>query len=323
MFQTTNEITPSFLEENFKSLYDSEGLTRQNSRPSASSSLCPRQIALTINVPPAYAPILPCLNDYARIGNTIEDGVLAKYRKRNQLYLSQWKMPASITELGLDVGGIIDAFLKINGEIILMDVKSVGVVDAKPYINLMPDEITALNSGQAITFTSEDDRIKETADKGVKDSHVAQLQLYAAMTGFDKVFIQLMSRRVQDGYTIDGSPSVKFEQIPTDDHLLVRRVAVVLYAQECLKQGYNPDKLHGIKKGTCNDAFCQFQDYCWKDAAIHTTLKAITPEISAAFKTEALEVAKAYIAHRPQRKEMVLELLEKERNKRIKEKKDL
>lgn len=316
-------ISPSFLEKNFKSLYSDYGTSRQNTRPSASSSLCPRQIGLTMNVPPRTIKVLPTLADYASIGNTIEDNALSKYRKSGQLHLSQWKIPEELTSLGLDVGGIIDAFLMVNGELLLIDIKTVGSVDTQSYVPLQQDEVTTLMTGGEITISSTDERIKQTVEKGVKDTHIAQLQLYAAVTGLDNVYIQLLSRRVQDTYTTDGSPSVKFEQVPITLGALENRVAIVHYALRCLQLGFIPDKLKGIKKTTCGDAFCNFQDYCWKGEIIDTSLLAIDEKVSMDLKRESLGFAQDYMSRKEERKLLTLELIEKERVARMKKGKPL
>lgn len=326
MFNAASEnhiFQPKYLENNFKSLYTPHSSSRQNTRPSASSSLCPRQIGLTMNVPERPIKVLPTLADYAAIGNTIESIVLAKYRKANQLYLSQWKIPQELTSLGLDVGGIIDAFLMINGQLLMIDVKTVGSVDTQAYVPLQRDEVTTLMSGGEVTITSTDDRIKQTVEKGVKETHIAQLQLYAAVTGLDNVYIQLMSRRVQDTYTTDGSPSVKFEQVPTTLGALENRVAVVQYALRCLQLGYLPDKLKGIKKTTCEDAFCTFQDYCWKGEIIDTSLAPIDEKVSFDLKRECLGFAQDYMSRKEERKALTLTLLEQERQHRNKKGKEL
>lgn len=279
--------------------------------------MCPRQIALGMNVPPQEVSVLKSLDDYATIGNAIESTVLKKYRDNGQLYISQWKIPPKITGLGLNVGGVVDAILQINGELILIDVKTVGNVESYSYVTLEDNELKTLAAGEEITIKPEDERLKLTASKGAKETHLAQLQLYSAITGFDTVYIQLMSRRVQDTYSMDGLPSVKFHKVDVAQNILERRVAVVMYSQLCLERGYLPDKLHGIKKTTCSDAFCPFQDYCWKGATVNTDLSLIDEILSLELKKEALESAKTYVAKRYERNVLILPLLEQERAERL------
>lgn len=320
MFQQVNSDThkfsTSFLETNFKKAYSKRAKTRKKSRPSASSSLCPRQIALGIEAPERWYDKPKALEDYAALGNAIEENVLRKYRSAGQLYLDQWKIPEQLTKLGLNVGGIIDAFIEIDGELVLLDIKTVGAVESAPYIQLHSHEVNDLVSGVDLVFPATDKRLKETIEKGVKDSHIAQLQLYAAITGIDNVYIQLMSRKVQDTYTTDGDPSVKFEMVPVSTSSLEKRVAIVHYAERCRELGYLPDKLAGIKKTMCSDAFCEFQAFCWKDEDCGTSLQPIPAEMSVAIKLESIEFAKEYIAKRPERKELTLKLLADEKLKR-------
>ena len=317
MFQNHNELTTTFLEDNYKRLYHSFTQNQKHTRPRPSSSLCPRQITLGMTVDAPYEQ-MKCLNDYATIGNAIENTVLNKYRSNGQLYLSQWRISESLLNKGLNMGGIVDAFLKINDKLVLIDIKSVGSVENAASIPLSHEEVEAVNSGQNLTINAGDTRIKQTTGKLSKESNLAQLQLYAAITGFTDVFIQYMSRKVQDGYTIDGLPSVKFERIPVTTAILENRVAVVYYSQLCLEYGFIPEKLKGIKKTTCGDAFCPFVNYCWKDEPIDTDLSTIEPEKSSELKKVALAAAQEYIAKAPERYEITLEEIEKEHKHRLK-----
>lgn len=312
----THKFSTSFLENNFKNLYSTRAKTRKKTRPNASSSLCPRQIALGIEAPERWYDKPKALEDYATLGNAIEENVLRKYRNAGQLYLEQWKIPEALTNLGLNVGGIIDAIIEIDGELVLLDIKTVGSVESAPYIQLLQHEVNNLVTGVDLIFSATDKRLKETVEKGVKDSHIAQLQLYAAITGIDNVYIQLMSRKVQDTYTTAGDPSVKFEMVPVSISSLEKRVAIVHYAERCRELGFLPDKLAGIKKTMCSDAFCEFQAFCWKDEDFGTTLQPITPEMSTTLKLEAIEFAQSYISKREERKELTLKLLADEKTKR-------
>jgi len=317
MFQNHNELTTSFLEANYKNLYTELTTTNKYERPRPSSSLCPRQITLGMSVTTTFKQ-MKCLQDYATIGNAIETTVLNKYREQGQLYLSQWRIHDSLLRLGLNMGGIVDAFLKINDKLILIDIKSVGSVENHSSFPLSSEEVNLIASGVSFTISPDDERVKQTTGKLVKESNLAQLQLYAAITGFDEVFIQYMSRKVQDGYTIDGTPSVKFEKVPVNNSALENRVAVVYYSQLCLENGLIPDKLKGIKKTSCGDAFCPFIAHCWKDEPIETDLGQITPEKSSELKKIALGAATEYIAKRHERYQLTLELIEAERNARLK-----
>lgn len=317
MFQNHLDITTSFLETNYKNLYTSVKRTEIKKRPQPSSSLCPRQIALGMRVEMSFEQ-MKCLNDYATIGNAIENTVLSKYRNNGQLHLSQWRIPDDILDMGLNMGGVVDAILNINGNLILIDVKSVGSVENYSSIALSNEEIELIANEKELIISPDDSRIKQTTAKLTKEANLAQLQLYAAMTGFDTVFIQYMSRKVQDGYSADGVPSVRFDKVPVTTSILENRVAVVYYSQLCLEYGLIPDKLKGIRKTSCSDTFCPFINYCWKDEPIQTDLSVIDPEKSSELKKIALGAAQVYIADRPKRYEVALDVIERERKLRQK-----
>lgn len=317
---TTHSLTPSFLEENFRKIHKGGRRFEPRKRPAISSSLCPRQIAFGLNVSPHYTEMPKALPYYASIGNAIEDEVLSRYRISGQLLLSQWKLPKELTDFGLDMGGIIDAILEVDGEIIIIDVKSIGVVESEPYIPLGAGEVQNLIAGNDITIHSEDERIKSSVEKGSKEVHLAQLQLYAAITGITSVYLQMMSRRVQDKFNVsDTTPTVKFEAVPINTAILEKRVAVAFYGIECSRLGVIPDVLANIKKSHCSDAFCSFQDYCWKDShKIQTNLRPISIEESRDLKLDAFAKAKNYISHLDERKEVTLKLIAQEKERRIK-----
>lgn len=307
-----NDISSEFLEENFKNIFvTSNGFTfSPKDRPSASSSMCQRQVALNMKANAHFIQQPPTLNTYAQIGNTIEKIALAKYKEARQLIVSQWKLPTRLTNRGVDVGGIIDAIVNINDQVVLIDIKTIGVVDSEPYLPLDHSEISALLQGSEVTIQPNDNRIKNTVEKGAKESHFSQLQIYAAITGLDTVFIQLLSRRVQDKYSFtDGAPSVRFVSVPTDDAVLEKRIAVVIFGNECAKRNILPDKLYGIKKTHCADAFCPFQKLCWDGEHIPHSLEPVDDDTLKAIKKESIQKAREYISDRPNRLDITMELL--------------
>lgn len=322
----THKFNNAKLTTNFHNLFPEGFYLTAKDRPSASSAMCQRQVALQLTIDKTFVKQPKALNDYARIGNAIEDGVLSRYRKANQLFLSQWKIPEALTSLNFNIGGIIDAFLQIENTLILLDIKSVGSVESEPTISLSSNEVAMLMQGESLLFHPDDNRMKNSVEKGIKEAHVSQLQLYAAVTGFDEVYIQLMSRRVQDKFEFDNTaPTTKFEQIPVDIPTLERRVAIVMYGIECKKKGYIPEPLNGIKKSHCADAFCSFQDFCWKDKSLSLKedLQHIPEKVGSELKKECIDKAKEYISKRNERYELTLSLITDERNRRLKSKVEL
>lgn len=315
----THTFSTTELENFFASLHSGKTQTYKKERPSASASLCQRQIALDMLLPPREIERQKSLDYYAEVGKAIETIALQNYRKSGALILSQWKMPQQLTGLGVNVGGIIDALISYKGEIVLIDIKTIGFVDSTAHINLNPTEVQQLMQGNDILLLSEDERVKTTVEKKLKEAHLAQLQLYAAITGLDNVYLQVMSRRINDVFNFeDTGPTVRFEQVSLDDATLKKRIAVVLYAQMCYERKLIPDKLAGIKKSHCSDAFCTFVDYCWKNGPIDTTgLTAIEKEEQLELKKLAFAMAETYISYRPQRREITMELITKEREDRV------
>lgn len=322
MFNSTTDggISPAYLEANFKNLHSGDENFSPRERPSVSSSLCPRQIGLTLAADAHSTEKPKSLQYYAAIGNALEAVALRQYRDAGQLILSQWRIPKEITDLGMNLGGVIDAIVEIDGNIILIDIKTVGTVEAAPFLMLNHEDMNHLSNGRSIEVESEDPRIKETAIKGSKEGHLAQLQLYAAMTGLDDVYLQIMSRKVQDRFsTSDSSPTVKFEKVSTATAQLEKRVAVVLYGIRCKELGFLPDVLLNIKRSHCSDAFCNFQNFCWKgnEDNINPNLQPISVETSKELKMEAYEKAKDYVSLRAERLEITMALLQREHDRRV------
>lgn len=321
MFSSTQEgITSALLETNFKSLHKDTETFEPRPRPSISASLCPRQIAFRMSVDTHETDRPKSLPYYAAIGNALEYVALEQYREKQQLIISQWKIPEELTKLGLDMGGVIDAIIEVDEKIIMIDIKTVGTVEAAPFLMLNHEDMQSLTKGSSIEIHASDSRIKETAIKGSKDSHLSQMQLYAAITGIPDVYLQIMSRKVQDRFNVhDSSPTVKFERVPTEATQLEKRVAVALYGIRCKELGLIPDVLLGIKKSQCSDAFCNFQNYCWQGNSnnLEVNLQPISPEKSKELKMEAYALAKEYVALSEERLEITMRLLQKEHNRRM------
>lgn len=296
-----NDKTTQELEDLYKTTLSDKQQSYKKARPSASSALCQRNMALDMLLEPSWNTIPQSLPYYAAIGSAIEKKVLNGYEKKGLLYLSQWKMADELmSELpDFNVGGIIDAFIEHNGRLLLYDIKSVGSVE-----------------------TSEE---KDVAGI-VKPVHLAQMQTYAAITGFTEVYLQYFSRKVQDTFSLtDSSPTTRIVKIQTDAKSLERQVGIILFAIRSKELGVVPDKLTGIKKSHCSSAFCPYVEFCWNDERLKQNVTMmqdfLTPESISELKIECLNDAAKYIANMPIRYQKTLDLLKVARDKRLKDNK--
>lgn len=306
------DLITEMLVENFKYIHDilpKENFVTHN-RPKVGQSLCPRQIGLGMNVKPFPIDRSYSMSYYANIGFALENILLERYQAAKQLVISQWRIPDQLLTFGLNMGGVIDAILKINDTLILIDFKSVGSIEDAPSIPLEESEVSDLINGNTITITGDDARVRTSVAKGYKEAHLSQVQLYSAITGLDCAYLQLLSRKVQDKFSMDISlPTTKFVPVPTSPAILQKRVAVVFYGLLCHEHGILPDKLLNIKKTVCKDAFCNFYEYCWGEKFFDTTLKAVSEEDNMILKKQAFKMAEEYLSTRPQRLELTKKLL--------------
>lgn len=283
-------------------------------RPYVSSSLCPRAIMLNGTMPKREVVVGKALNYYGAIGNAIETQILEVYAKSDNLVLEGWKLPPELFPDGVDLGGKIDAILNINDTLIHVDIKTVGVLSKAAYINLSPQELYALQKNEEICIVPDDDRIKQTVVKKMKQVYESQVQLYAAITGLDDAYIMMVSRRIQEDFTHDGKITAEYVAIPITDDIMTKRIAVLMFGIVARNMRQVPDMLKDIKKGDCKDSFCDFYDFCWKDEPLG--FGASFPEMSAEdksrLKKECFFKAQEYIADRPKRTAMIGQLIKDE-----------
>lgn len=306
------------LANNFHDLCPTTRKQFQQKRPSISSSLCQRAIALNGLLPTREVPTTKTLGLYADLGNTIEDFVVDKYRTAGQLVIDSWKLPTELLPRDYNMGGIIDMIIVHDNQPILVDIKSVGQVTALNTLTLTDKDIDSLQSGEQLIIKSTD-QIKAKPGKSVKEVYNAQVQLYAAITGIDGK-VMMVSRRVQDGYDEDGNLSLAFKNVPMSDDELAKRMAVVFFGIECRENKILPNKLKGIKKTHCSHAFCSYVDYCWNGGQSPTELYNITlqeqqPEHTNLMR-ECYEYAQEYVSMRHERAALTMQLIENELQRR-------
>jgi len=288
----------------------------QQKRPYISASMCQRQIALNGLLPTRDVYRNPSMKYYAAIGNSIETCIVENYIKANQLIIDSWKLPKDLFPPGIDVGGKIDMIIDYKGIPVLIDVKTIGVVDTSAYVNLSLQELEELEQGYDVTILSELNRHRMTSNKKIKESYQSQLQLYAAITGIDDIYLMSASRRVQDTFDMSGNLSTQFSKIEIDTNVLKRRFAILIYGIMARDLGLEPSKLVTLKKTHCSDAFCSFVNHCWNGEALEVEIEPVPPEKETELKTEALAIASDYIDKRHERRALTMALIEKENERR-------
>ncbi len=155
----------------FQSIESTSEQSFQQKRPYISSSMCQRQIALNGMMQTRDVYRSPAMKYYAAIGNAIETIIVNNYEIAGNLLIHSWKLPKELFPDGIDLGGKIDMIIQYRGTPVLIDVKTVGVVDASSYINISPEELRELELGNDITIIADDNRPKATVSKKIKEAY--------------------------------------------------------------------------------------------------------------------------------------------------------
>ncbi len=300
----------------FQSIESTSEQSFQQKRPYISSSMCQRQIALNGMMQTRDVYRSPAMKYYAAIGNAIETIIVNNYEIAGNLLIHSWKLPKELFPDGIDLGGKIDMIIQYRGTPVLIDVKTVGVVDASSYINISPEELRELELGNDITIIADDNRPKATVSKKIKEAYQSQLQLYSAITGLDEIFLLSASRRVQDSFTSGGHMSAVFNRIEIQNEILKRRIAILIFGIMARDLKLKPTKLATLKKSHCSDAFCSFVDHCWNGAPLEENFDDMSLDQERVLKNEALSIAETYISQRSSRRDITMELIQKEQVRR-------
>lgn len=300
----------------FQTLESTTELNFKQKRPYISASMCQRQIALNGLLETREVTRSPAMKYYAAIGNAIERIIVNNYDNANKLLIQSWKLPKELFPQGVDLGGKIDMIISYKGLPVLVDIKTVGVVDASSYVNLSPIELQQLQNGDDITIIADDNRHKATTSKKIKEAYQSQLQLYAAITGLDDIFLLSCSRRVQDSFTSEGHISAVFNRIDIQNEVLKRRIAILLFGIMARDLKLEPTKLATLKKSHCNDAFCSFVTHCWDKGTLEQEFEPMSLDQEKELKNEALNAAEIYISERVSRRDLTMSLLAKEQIRR-------
>lgn len=300
----------------FQSLESTTEENFQQKRPYISASMCQRQIALNGILPTREVYRSPAMKYYAEIGNAIERVIVNNYDKAEKLLIHSWKLPKELFPKGVDLGGKVDMVISYKGLPVLVDIKTVGVVNASSYVNLSTNELQQLQNGDDITIVADDNRHKATTSKKVKEAYQSQLQLYAAITGLNDIFLLSCSRRIQDSFSMDGHISAVFNRIEIPNDVLKRRIAILIFGIMARDLKFEPSKLMTLKKSHCSDAFCSFVNHCWNGEKLEEDLLEMSPETEKELKNEAMNQADIYISERASRRDITMDLIQKEQERR-------
>lgn len=318
---STYELSADRLKQNFSDILPTTRKTFTQKRPYASQAMCPRQMTLAGLCPSGTDEIGKSLPFYGAIGSAIEDVAVSAYAEAGQLITSDWKIPTDFFGGMFDIGGKIDLIISMDGEPILLDIKTTGSVLSTKIVKLSDNDLGDLKSGESLTIEPDDDRILVQSSKATYPNYIAQMQVYSAVTGIRTAYLQYFSRKVQDIYShTDTSPTTDFVKIDTSDDSLARRIAMVIYAIDCRNRGLIPAIPEQVKKTHCSNAFCRFQNYCWGNSVLPISENLIEENLARVLKKDAFDKAKLYIAGMPERLEKFMklapQLIQNEKQKR-------
>lgn len=194
----------------------------QNGRLYAGTSgLCARQATLQANFVGTEVQ-QPETTGYYASGNAIEEIVLKALHNQNSLLLEDYR----ISDCGINLGGKVDAFVKLpNEHIKLIEIKSCGAtLPSKP-----------------------------------KLEHKAQALLYSAITGFPAEVVYF-SRSI-----VDKDQNINLRSFELDSNWGERYTTLhqAVLGYIALKYNVMPDVPDYIKSE--NDCgFCRFKNICWQ-----------------------------------------------------------
>jgi len=119
-----------------------------------------------------------------------------------------------------------------------------------------------------------------------KTGHLAQVQMYAAVSGFDRVWLTYISRNIRNSYGPKISMKT-FEVTVTEDVIRTRLEIAALSMLASLHKKLPPKSAHFRKSQEC--LYCPFLDFCW--GKVDSGLPEMSPETYAKFAKVARRVA--------------------------------
>lgn len=237
-----------------------------------SAGLCYRQAThpLVIN-PETMTTFGPAGTLYANMGTAVHDVVEKAFEKSGNLVYAESYAP----DVGLNIGGYIDAIVRLNGKERIIEVKTCGNLPSKP-----------------------------------KRDHAAQALTYVVLSGIRNPILFYLSRSVAD-YT-GKLITAELEVVHTDDDL--RRTAIQMAAAHYSSSlGVLPPKpMHLRVKSHCG--FCPLIRNCWEEHPFTPDIKHVTEKQWARISDMANKKADELLDTMDERKSDFLTHLEKKKN---------
>ena len=222
-----------------------ENRDRQGRIYASNGGRCERAAALSATVP-ATQMKSAALMGYAQLGNAIEDLIVNALDDGETVLFKQYHLP----EVGLNLGGYVDAIIFHQGHLRVLEIKSCGVVPRAP-----------------------------------KPLHATQAALYSAITGLPAT-VFYFSRSVAN---YDSELLTAQFDLGEAGELQRAALWRVAYAKLAIDQGVTPGiPFHLSKASDCD--YCPFIPHCWEGLPPAATWpQAVTPAQHVELSRQATE----------------------------------
>ena len=203
-----------------KGLTASSRLHRKNLYAS-DAAYCPRKASIIVNLPDEYeSPTSSSGKLYMAIGSAVHEQIQTGLRNAGALLAAEYR----IDELGINLGGYIDAIFCLNDVPRILEIKTCGNLPSRP-----------------------------------KPEHVSQAITYSLITGIPKPILYYVSRSVAgwDGKLITRT----FELEPSPDEYFL--IALNLYRAQHYGRAQRLAEIPAHIKNSSTCGFCPFKNMCW------------------------------------------------------------
>ena len=160
--------------------------------------------------------------------------------------------------IGVALENLLAEGLKEKGKLIAQN----------PYLVAMP-EVKIRGKIDLVIFDSEDElalvEVKSCGElpSAPNPQHLAQIQLYCAVSGVHRAWLTYISRKVQDQNAWGPNISIRSFRVDTGEIPLTYRLYVALLSNLAISKGKLPlPPAHFRKTEECR--YCPFLDFCWK-----------------------------------------------------------
>jgi CRISPR/Cas system-associated exonuclease Cas4 (RecB family) len=201
----------------------------------------------------------PASIGYMAIGDALENMLAKGLSDKGKLVAQNMRL---VDMALLKISGKMDLiFSDNNDELRLAEIKSCGALPSEPKIN-----------------------------------HLAQVEMYAAVSGFDRVWLTYVSRNVRNSF--GPKISMKTFEVAVTPDVIRTRFEIAALSMLASKHGKLPPKAaHFRKSQEC--LYCPFLDFCW--GKVESGLPEMSLETYAKFVNAASKVAEVLIKKRPTR----------------------